>query len=157
MRRLRDLLRGDRVIVAAALVIVGIGVMIHATAYELGTLRRMGPGYFPLLLGASLCAIGVLTFFEPDVPDPVEGYEDRGTLYSKLRAFALVLSGILLFVLLVRPAGFVPATAICLIVAGTAEPDNSLLELVLLSIAVTLFATLVFVVGLGIPVRLVNI
>ncbi len=157
MRGPRVFLRGDKSIVATTLMVIGLGVMVHASSYDLGTLRRMGPGYFPFLLGAAICVIALLIYLEAPTPKSVDDVGPAGNLLSKLRAFGCVTGGILLFLLLIRTAGFIPATAACVLLSGMGEPENSLRDLIFLAIAVTIFATLVFVIGLGIPVRLVNI
>ena len=81
---------------------------------------------------------------------------ETGSLVTKVRAFSLVLSGMIVFASLVRLTGFVVATIAATFVAGLAEPDNSLFDLALLSFGVALFTSLVFVVGLGVPVPLFN-
>src|SRR5487761_1922112 len=56
MRRVntKDLLGGGLVL------LLGGGTMLEASQYELGSLRRMGPGYFPLALGVILAVTGAL-------------------------------------------------------------------------------------------------
>ncbi len=44
--------------------IVGVGFAIGATTYNVGTGARMGPGYFPLLLGIILAFLGGLIMFQ---------------------------------------------------------------------------------------------
>ena len=40
--------------------VVGVSFAIGAMDYSLGTAARMGPGYFPFMLGLILCGIGVV-------------------------------------------------------------------------------------------------
>ena len=38
----------------------GLFAVIYAQTYTFGTLSRMGPGYFPVVLGAVLAVLGLL-------------------------------------------------------------------------------------------------
>lgn len=152
MRKLLPGVTREKAWIVCVLFLAGVFVAVHASQYYLGTLRAMGPGYFPLFLGVSLCIVAVLIAFEPaSAPPP----EDQAPPGGRLRPVVFVFGGILLFAGLVRTAGFVPAVLACVVCAGLAESRNRLWELLLLGAAVTLFAGLVFVYGLGIPVRLI--
>lgn len=156
MGGLKRLLAGDKGIVAIAVIAFGLFVMVHATSYELGTMRRMGPGMFPLLLGGALCAAALLVLLEPSPPAerPDEMPPESA---GRIRAIGFILGGILAFVLLIRTAGFIPAVAVCMLLAGAATSENRPATLLALTAVVTTLAVLVFVVGLGVPVRLVNL
>ncbi|MEM7463286.1 MAG: tripartite tricarboxylate transporter TctB family protein [Pseudomonadota bacterium] len=155
--------RHERFWVALILFAFGVFVAWHATSYELGSLRRMGPGYFPLILGLAQCLFAIMIFVSPQPPSDFDASEipdgdlaaEKGNFQTKLRAFGFILGAMIIFAAMIRPTGFVPATAVATFVAGLAEPDNSIWDLVLLSLGITVFASLVFVVGLGVPVPLV--
>ena len=159
--------RNPKLWVGLILLATGAFVAWHATQYDLGTLRRMGPGYFPLLLGVSQCVLAIvimLTSDEQPTPSPdVTSAESKASKNlqtddswrSHLRAFVFVLGAIVLFASMIRHAGFAPATAMATLVAGLAEPDNSILDIVLLAVGVTIVASLIFVVALGVPIPLV--
>lgn len=160
----------ERTWIALTLFAFGAFIAWHATSYQLGSLRRMGPGYFPLMLGVAMCLFATLIFVLPNHQDTIEEIEeemadarssategavDQGNLHSRLRAVGFILGAMIVFSLMIRTAGFAPATAVTTFVAGLAEPENSLWDLGLLSVGITVFASLVFVVGLGIPVPIV--
>lgn len=146
---------GERMLIASILFVFGAAVAWQATSYELGSLRRMGPGYFPLLLGFAECVIAILIVFAPDITEGAEDNAHAGSLSMRFRAFGFVLAAMIVFAGLIRTFGFLPATAMATLVAGLAEPDNGLPELALLALAVAVFTSLVFIAGLGIPVPLV--
>ena len=55
---------------------VGIGFAWGATSYKIGDASRMGPGYFPLLLGILLAVVGLVVTFlalviETEDGDPI--------------------------------------------------------------------------------------
>lgn len=53
--------------------VVGGGFAWGATTYSVGTGARMGPGYFPLLLGVILAIIGAAIMFKATVVETVGG------------------------------------------------------------------------------------
>ena len=53
--------------------VVGGGFAWGATTYSVGTSARMGPGYFPLLLGILLGIIGAVIMFKATVVETVDG------------------------------------------------------------------------------------
>lgn len=54
-------------------VVIGIAFAWGATTYNIGEGARMGPGYFPLVLGILLAAIGSFTIFEAMVVETEDG------------------------------------------------------------------------------------
>src|SRR5687767_14528028 len=52
---------------------VGIAFAWGATRYNIGEGARMGPGYFPLLLGIVLAAVGLFIVFEAMVVETEDG------------------------------------------------------------------------------------
>ena len=53
--------------------VVGAAFAIGAVGYNVGSAARMGPGYFPLILGVLLAAIGVLISIKATVSGPSDG------------------------------------------------------------------------------------
>lgn len=77
---------------------VGIGFAWGATTYNIGEGARMGPGYFPLVLGILLAGIGAFTIFEALVVETEDG-EKIGSFAWKPLSFIIgsnVVFGILL-------------------------------------------------------------
>ena len=77
---------------------VGIGFSWGATTYNVGEAARMGPGYFPLVLGIVLAALGAFILFESLVVETEDG-EPIGKWAWKPLGFIIaanILFGILL-------------------------------------------------------------
>jgi predicted outer membrane lipoprotein len=77
---------------------VGVAFAWGATTYNIGEGARMGPGYFPLVLGILLAAIGAFTIFESMVVETEDG-EKIGSFAWKPLFFIIaanVVFGILL-------------------------------------------------------------
>jgi hypothetical protein len=53
--------------------VVGIAFAWGATTYSVGTGARMGPGYFPLMLGILLAVLGVIVIFTALTIETVDG------------------------------------------------------------------------------------
>jgi hypothetical protein len=100
LRKPKDLIAG------LVFLAIGIAVVYISSDYSVGTLRRMGPGYFPVALGALLCLLAVLI-----VASSFRGeFHQLEPLGGRvLRATVLVLGSALVFGLTVRWAGLVPS------------------------------------------------
>jgi hypothetical protein len=136
----------------AGLMLAGTGAvsLLMAREYPLGTALRMGPGYFPRVLGALLVLLGLsvaLTGLRR--PEPIQGG-------WSLRALILLPLSMLGFGVLVEHAGFVPA--IVAVVAGSAAAGREfrLVEVVVLTVALTALSVAVFVWALGLPYPLIK-
>lgn len=142
-------------VAAAILFAVGMAVTAGATLYEIGSLRRMGPGYFPILLGVSLCVLSFLMLMETRPIKLPETSDEPHIQRFQARVFLFPIAGILSFALLINRAGFIPAILTCSILTGLADRANKGVELVVIAVLVAIFAAAVFVFALGTPVRLV--
>jgi len=72
-----------------------------ATSYTVGTGARMGPGYFPLLLGIVLALLGAFILFESMVVDTEDGekigafaWKPLGFIIGANLAFGVLLGGL---------------------------------------------------------------
>lgn len=54
-------------------VVVGTAYALGATNYKIGEAARMGPGYFPLMLGILLAVLGCVVIFKAMVVETVDG------------------------------------------------------------------------------------
>ena len=63
---------------------VGVAFAWGATTYNLGTGARMGPGYFPLMLGVLLAVLGMIVTFKALVVETVDGQKIGKWAYKPL-------------------------------------------------------------------------
>lgn len=154
------------VVAGAILLLFGVVVALLSLSYEIGSLRRMGPGYFPLLLGLLLCGVALLIigeglgkYWQSRQRSETEGRSSNVLEigWHDMRALSLPLVAVLLFALLLERAGLIPAVFAAVIVAGCAERRNSLAVNLVLATLSTLFIAAIFVYGLGLPLQLVII
>lgn len=127
---------------------VGLGVCFVAWGYPLGSASEMGPGYFPLILGAALVLFGaVLVLINLRVrSEPVE----KGSL----RAVLLVIGGILAFGLSFKPLGLIAAALVLVAVSAAASPESRPREVLILYVGLTAFLIAIFVYALSLPINL---
>lgn len=128
--------------------LVGLFFAIQSANLEIGTAFRMGPGYFPLVLSAILIALGAVIFVSAlrYASEPIGAVAWRG--------MAFILVAPIVFGLLLRGLGFIPSIFITALVAGFASSRMRPLYAAVIAAALTLFTTLVFIRGLGLPFRL---
>jgi hypothetical protein len=121
---------------------LGLWVAFHSKQYDFGTAARMGPGFFPHILGWLLAVLGVLialpAFFR---------HGQKITVQWGNAAF--VLGAIILFAALLRPAGILLATFAAAFVSTLADKDITWLGRVYVSIGVAAVTWGVFIFGLS--------
>jgi hypothetical protein len=134
-------------IAGAVFIAFGLFFGFQAFNLELGTTFKMGPGYFPLLLSGILILLGLLIVFSAfnKAGDAIGNYAWRGMLF--------IVPAPVFFGLTVRGLGFVPSIFLTTIIAAMASLKMRLPAALLLAVAVTIFSTLVFSYGLGLPFR----
>lgn len=131
--------------ILAGLTGAGIGL-----GYSIGSAMRMGAGYFPLLVGLGLAAIGVLVALRSVAIE--RGVSERAAPEQDevaLRAALSIGGGVLAFAWLVPTFGLLLATVGMTLISGLARRQARLLELLALSLVLAAFAGLVFAWGLG--------
>ena len=136
---------------ALLLLALGAGVAWAGHAYGVGTLNRMGPGYFPLLLGVLSLAVGLLlglgTLLRAQGSAPRDSQLQRRHDVD-LRGAGMLLLSLAAFIVLGHHGGMIPATFCCVLLAALADRGNSLRVALLLAVAVTVLGYLVFGLGL---------
>jgi hypothetical protein len=128
----------------------GLFVVIYGSRYPLGTLQRMGPGYYPLLASSGLVVLGVVLVGR----SVVKGGGDMLSAIN-VRPLLLILLGTLAFGLLIERVGFLAASLAAVILTRFAERDVRLAETAALALGLTAFTTAIFWYALGMPLRLV--
>jgi hypothetical protein len=142
---LKDILAG------LTFVAFGLAFAVLATGYAVGTPVRMGPGFFPLGLGALLVLLGGII--------AVKGFlaaEGEAIGVVPWRALGLILGAVLFFGLTVRGLGVVPSTFIAVLMSTFASRRTGLLGAVLITVGLTVLCVLIFVVALQLRLPLIG-
>jgi putative tricarboxylic transport membrane protein len=133
----------------AMLIATGTATMIIARNYAFGTTLRMGPGYFPTVLGGILILFGLYLV--------VSGLRSNDEIQGSwpLRAMIVLPLALVLFGVLMTHAGFLPALLVLIFGSALAGPQFRLVEVLLLSAALSVVSVALFVWGLGLPYPLI--
>ena len=135
--------RNPRDFCAGALFIaIGIATIILGSRYALGTAARMGPGYFPRILGILLIALGGVL--------AARGFTRSGPRVAAFhwRPALVVLGSVVLFGAIVRPVGVALSTVILIVAASAASREFRPRESLIAGVLLAALAVGVFVVGL---------
>ena len=127
------------------LIATGLAAVVIARDYAFGTALRMGPGYFPSILGGLLVLAGLYLV----VKGLRSGEKITGTW--SVRALIVFPLSLVLFGLLMEYAGFVPALAVLIFGSAAAGTEFKFGEVALLTVFLTVMCVLVFVWGIGLP------
>jgi hypothetical protein len=131
----------------SGLIFLFFGVLFAwgATFYRMGVKSRMGPGYFPFLLGLLLALIGmVLVVRSVSVATGGKGKVER----LHVKPMTLVLGAIAAFALLLNQAGLIVALFALIIVSSLADQEFSFKESTINAAVLILASLLLFVRGL---------
>jgi HAMP domain-containing protein len=118
---------------------------------EIGSLTRMGPGYFPLIISTGIILTGLAIavkslLLTPALPS--EGRIELGRPFSGL----LILGSVALYAATLLTLGFVLSISLMVIAASCAHPLFRLRDAVISAVILTTLSALLFVGGLGLIV-----
>lgn len=142
---------GIRKNLAAGAIFTVIGAYFAIDAalnLRMGTAFRMGPGYFPIVIGALLVLFGIATAFVGEETERA----DAGPV--AWRGGILITVAPLIFAAIVTSLGLVPAMVASIFASAFASRRMSLLLAIILTAGLTTFCVLIFSVGLGLPLQL---
>lgn len=132
-----------------AAVVVGCAVVVWtASGYGIGTPRRMGPGFFPFMLGVGGIVLGlamVLRGFRPSLP---QGQE------VPLRRLGFIGAAFVFFALGIEPLGLIVTLFGTTLLGAMADKDARPGQTVVLAACLTgaIWLVFVYLLGLSIPV-----
>ena len=130
----------------ALMVVIGVAAAYAATGYHLGTLARMGPGFFPFALGVLLALIGVAIAASARGNDPPKAGGSHGHSHAlpDARGTICIVLGILAFLVLGKWGGLLPATFAIVFISALGDRSNRLKHALLLAVAMSVIAAVVF-------------
>ena len=124
---------------------IGAFAMVVARDYPMGWLERMGPGYFPTVLGGLLCLFGLYVM--------VRGLRSGAPVAGEWgwRPLGLITLSIVVFGASMERLGLIPALVLMFLVAAAAGREFRWKEVLILAALMSAFAAGVFVYGLKLP------
>jgi hypothetical protein len=122
--------------------------LIAARGYALGTAGKMGPGYFPLLLGGVLAGLGLILIGRSLVLD------GEAVPRIHLLPLAVIAGAVALFGAMIEYCGLVISLAVLTVLTAWAGAQFRLMETVALAAVLIVFSVGVFFYALGLPLNL---
>ena len=128
----------------------GLSAIFIAREYGMGTGIKMGPAYFPTVLGGLLVCVGAISVIRSFmVPGPPIGA-------FAFKGLVLVTLSVLLFGFAVRGAGLAVALPLLVVMSAYASTRFRWRPTILMAAGLTIFCVLVFLKGLGIPLPVIG-
>jgi len=124
--------------------------MIIARDYSLGTAVKMGPAYFPTILGGLLVLVGTISVIRSFIVTgtPIGAFAFNG--------LSLIIGSTLIFGLVVRGAGLAVALPLLVIMSAYGSTRFRWRPTIVMAVGLTIFCALVFVKGIGIPLPILG-
>jgi putative tricarboxylic transport membrane protein len=115
--------------------------------YPLGSAARMGPGYFPVLVGGVLLLVGLVV--------AARGVRVKAESVGRLaiQPLVLVLGAVLLFAATIEKLGLAVAILGVVVVGYLANTRRRPFELIVLALVLTAVSVLTFYYGLKLPFK----
>jgi len=113
--------------------------------YQMGSSVRMGPAYFPVVLGGMLALLGLLVLLDSAV--------EEGPKVAKFHFRPLIFIAIssLAFAYLLKPLGLALASIVLVFISAYGGHEFKWKEVAIMSVVLVIFSVLVFVKGLSLP------
>jgi len=121
---------------------------------EMGTAGRMGPAYFPTVLGGLLALIGVAGIIRAFIGRHAGEHDAIGAIH--IRDIVIVLAAVILFGVLMRGAGLAVAAFVLVFLSAFASKQFKAGPTLILAVGLSAFAVLLFVKLLGLPMPILG-
>lgn len=149
MRRLKTI----DIMAGAFIVLIGVLAIVESTKFEMGTSRRIGPGYFPFYVGVFMVVLGIVIAIENLWLRPAEGARWQ---FPPLRSPFLIMAAVAAFALMIERFGLAPAVGTAVFIASLADHNTAIWQKLAVAVAVPLVAVLIFKLGLSLNVDIVR-
>ena len=142
-------MRSNQDVLAGVLfLLIGLGAVAGARDYEMGTAMRMGPAYFPTVLGWVLYVFGAFLL--------LRGIARGGgaAVTWGWKPLGFVILSIVLFGFTITRFGLIPALVVMFFACAAAGREFRFREVLALTAVMSAFAVGVFVYALKLPFQL---
>ncbi|OGQ08573.1 MAG: hypothetical protein A2026_12105 [Deltaproteobacteria bacterium RBG_19FT_COMBO_46_12] len=122
-------------------ILLGISTTVLARSYPIGTAAKMGPGYFPFILGFMLTVLGFVISLKS--LSKRRGVRKRALI--RFRPVVFVLSSIVLFGLLLLPLGLLLSTLLLILISSMASDEFKMKVAILNAFVLLIVVLIIFV------------
>ncbi|MBL4807501.1 MAG: tripartite tricarboxylate transporter TctB family protein [Rhodobacteraceae bacterium] len=134
-------------IACGAIAVFGIAALMIGLDYQLGSLRSMGPGFFPVASAILVIVLSAATAYETYRAEPVA----RDVVW---RPIIFVSLAIIVWTQLVDRAGFAPAMVALIFISSLAKSPFRPVSLLFMTVFLIVAGWAIFILGLGMPLTL---
>jgi hypothetical protein len=125
-------------------VITGVLFMILSRQYQFGTAAKMGPGFFPTVLGGIMTFLGVMLVVPAMRAKSPEIKVDR----IDFKVIGVILLAVGVYAATLPTLGFIVSLFLLIFISSMASHEFTLKTTAISSVALLIFSWLVFVKGL---------
>jgi hypothetical protein len=126
---------------------IALGFIAMSTHYRFGTAEKMGPAYFPIMIGIVLIGLGAILTGRSFV---IEG---EPVPPMNLLPLAITVASVVLFGVALSWLGLAAAITVLVLVGAFADRSVRLVESIALAATLVFFSVAVFVWVLGLPLQ----
>ena len=126
-------------------IVIGAAAMWISRDYPMGSALRMGPGYFPTVLGGIVVVFGIYVLIKGVVNN------EKVVGNWSLRALIVLPIATWIFGVMMENVGFIPALVVLMYTSSVAGKEFKFLEVTIMAVVMVIVCTGVFIYGLGLP------
>lgn len=151
MRTMADLIKSrlPDLVACGALAAFGVAAIWIGASYPIGTINRMGAGFFPIAASIIVVVLAGAAAIEVLLTEPVPQK-------FKLRPVIFISVAIFVWARLIDAVGLIPATFALILLAGLAKPPFRPVSLIISAALLCAAGYVVFMWGLHMPLTLLG-
>ena len=132
--------------------VIGVVFAVGAYNYQMGTAARMGPGFFPRILGFIMAGLGVI-IAGIGLKNQAQFAATEGIGWTWKPVIILTVA-VVLFGFTLPTLGMIIAISLLTFISGIAAHDKNYRELAMITVIMCIFCAGVFIWGLKLQMKL---
>ena len=132
--------------------VIGIVFAVGAYNYQMGTAARMGPGFFPRILGFIMAGLGVI-IAGIGLKNQADYATSEGIGWT-WKPVIILTAAVVLFGFTLPTLGMIIAISLLTFISGVAAHDKNYRELAIVTVIMCIFCAGVFIWGLKLQMKL---
>jgi hypothetical protein len=128
----------------ALFLVTGLGFVVLSQDYTMGTAAKMGPAYFPTILGGMMALLGLLIM----IPSVGRHRPEERIGKVDFRTIGMVLLSVIVYAFTLPTLGFIVALSLLIFISSLASHEFNLKSTTISILVLLVGSWLVFVKGL---------
>ena len=128
----------------ALMMLIGLSAVSQGFNYEVGSLTRMGAGFFPVALGVILMLLGIVVACGARRKAANEAGAEAEHAAPEWRGWIAILASIVAFVVLGKYGGLLPASFAIVFISALGDRENTVKSALILASAISAICVVVF-------------